>query len=95
MNMITISTFLLATVAVAIGTIWFVRRLDKSTNATEEYFTGGRALSWPVVAGSLMLTNLSTEQLVGLNGAVFKDGNLVGVAWEALAAYARQSGPRL
>ena len=62
--------------------------MKKSENVTEEYFTGGRALSWPVVAGSLLLTNLSTEQLVGLNGAVFGDKALVGVAWEALAAFA-------
>ncbi|MBT7043068.1 MAG: solute:sodium symporter family transporter, partial [Candidatus Marinimicrobia bacterium] len=40
------------------------------------------------VAGSLLLTNLSTEQLVGLNGAVFGDKALVGIAWEALAAFA-------
>jgi uncharacterized sodium:solute symporter family permease YidK len=31
---------------------------------------------------------LSTEQLVGLNGAVFGDKALVGIAWEALAAFA-------
>jgi len=62
--------------------------MKKSDNATEEYFTGGRALAWPVVAGSLLLTNLSTEQLVGLNGAVFGDKALVGIAWEALAAFA-------
>jgi len=62
--------------------------MKKSENVTEEYFTGGRALSWPVVAGSLLLTNLSTEQLVGLNGAVFGDKALVGLAWEALAAFA-------
>ncbi|MBD89909.1 MAG: solute:sodium symporter family transporter [Deltaproteobacteria bacterium] len=84
----TLISFIAATAAVAIVTWIWVRRLDRSENATEEYFTGGRALAWPVVAGSLMLTNLSTEQLVGLNGAVFKDGNLVGIAWEALAAYA-------
>ena len=60
----------MATAAVAIFTYRIVRKMKKSDNATEEYFTGGRALAWPVVAGSLLLTNLSTEQLVGLNGAV-------------------------
>ena len=62
--------------------------MKKSDNITEEYFTGGRALAWPMVAGSLLLTNLSTEQLVGLNGSVFGDKALVGLAWEALAAFA-------
>ena len=88
MNTLTITTFLAATIGVAVCTILFVRRMKKSDNPTEEYFTGGRALTWPIVAGSLLLTNLSTEQLTGLNGAVFSDMALVGVAWEALAAFA-------
>ena len=88
MNTISIISFIVATGAVAFFTIRIVRGMKKSDNATEEYFTGGRALAWPVVAGSLLLTNLSTEQLVGLNGAVFGDKALVGVAWEALAAFA-------
>ena len=88
MNTISIISFILATGAVAFFTIRIVQGMKKSDNATEEYFTGGRSLAWPVVAGSLLLTNLSTEQLVGLNGAVFGDKALVGVAWEALAAFA-------
>jgi len=79
---------LLATAGVAIFTYRIVRGMKKSANATEEYFTAGRSLGWPIVAGSLLLTNLSTEQLVGLNGAVFGDKALVGIAWEALAAFA-------
>ena len=88
MNTISIISFILATGGVAFFTYRIVRRMKKSDNATEEYFTGGRALTWPIVAGSLLLTNLSTEQLVGLNGAVFGDKALVGIAWEALAAFA-------
>ena len=88
MNIISIISFIVATGAVAFFTIRIVQGMKKSDNATEEYFTGGRALAWPVVAGSLLLTNLSTEQLVGLNGAVFGDKALVGIAWEALAAFA-------
>ena len=88
MNTLSIISFILATAAVAVLTYTIVIRMKRSDNPTEEYFTGGRALTWPVVAGSLLLTNLSTEQLVGLNGAVFGDKALVGVAWEALAAFA-------
>tara|TARA_B100001105_G_C22387354_1_gene442617 strand:+ start:302 stop:1930 length:1629 start_codon:yes stop_codon:yes gene_type:complete len=88
MNAISIVTFILATSAVGFFTYRIVQGLKKSDNASEEYFTGGRALGWPIVAGSLLLTNLSTEQLVGLNGAVYGDKALVGVAWEALAAFA-------
>ena len=84
----TMISFILATAAVAMGTVFFVRCMKRSENAIEDYFAGGRSLAWPVVAGSLLLTNLSTEQLVGLNGAVFQDGRLVGIAWEVLSAFA-------
>lgn len=87
-DLLTLTTFIGATVLVAVLTYFFVRRMGHSDNPTEDFFTGGRMLTWPVLAGSLLLTNISSEQLVGLNGAVFKDGNLVGIAWEAMAAFA-------
>lgn len=61
----------------------------RSTNEESEdgYFLGGRSLTGPVIAASLLLTNLSTEQLVGLNGSAYNDGILV-MAWETLAAIA-------
>jgi solute:Na+ symporter, SSS family len=36
--------------------------------STKEVFLAGGGLSWMFVAGSITLTNLSTEQLVGMNG---------------------------
>ena len=45
------------------------------------------ALTAGVIAGSLLLTNLSTEQIVGLNGAAYQSGLSVMV-WETLAAIA-------
>ena len=54
-------------------------------NSSDGYFLGGRSLTGVVIAGSLLLTNLSTEQLVGLNGSAYKEGILV-MAWETLAA---------
>eukprot|EP00933_Yihiella_yeosuensis_P029096 TRINITY_DN22806_c0_g1_i3.p1 TRINITY_DN22806_c0_g1~~TRINITY_DN22806_c0_g1_i3.p1 ORF type:complete len:607 (-),score=85.80 TRINITY_DN22806_c0_g1_i3:214-2034(-) len=82
-------TFVLATSTVGLVTYMICHRYMKSSkDASDDYFAGGRGLPWYVVAGSLMLTNLSTEQLVGLNGAVFADGCLVGIWWEAGAAIA-------
>ena len=62
------------------------------TRKTEEasldgYFLGGRSLTAGVIAGSLLLTNLSTEQIVGLNGSAYQSGLSVMV-WETLAALA-------
>ena len=85
---LTLVSFIAATAFVGLLTIFIVKRMKKSADATVEYFTGGRSLGWIAVGGSLMLTNLSTEQLVGLNGAVFGDQNLAGLAWEAMAALA-------
>jgi len=53
----------------------------------EGYFLAGRSLTAGVIAGSLLLTNLSTEQIVGLNGQSYTEGILV-MCWETLAAIA-------
>jgi len=84
-----ISTFTVWTVAVAVITTVIVKKCMKSSaDAADDFFLGGRSLTWYIVAGSLMLTNLSTEQLVGLNGVIFTDGCMAGVAWETFAALA-------
>lgn len=44
-------------------------------------------MTFPLIAASLLLTNLSTEQMAGLNGAAFIDGLRVMV-WEVVAVVA-------
>ncbi len=78
----TVVSFLLFTLAVAVITYFLTRRTIHDT--ADGFFLAGRSLGPVVIAGSILLTNLSTEQLVGLNGAAFKDGILV-TAWETLA----------
>lgn len=85
MNPLSIATFLGFTGLVALVTWLITRRDDRSSNSG--YFLGGRSLSFPFIAGSLLLTNLSTEQMVGLNGAAFRDGLSVMV-WEVQAVIA-------
>ena len=80
-----IITFLGFTILVAVIAYLKTRNTDESSS--DGYFLGGRSLTGIVIAGSLLLTNLSTEQIVGLNGAAFKEGILV-MAWETLAALA-------
>ena len=80
-----IITFISFTVLVAI--IAYLKTRNTDENSSDGYFLGGRSLTGVVIAGSLLLTNLSTEQIVGLNGAAFKEGILV-MAWETLAAIA-------
>ncbi len=59
----------------------------KTEETADGYFLGGRSLTAGVIAGSLLLTNLSTEQIVGLNGQAYTEGILV-MCWETLAAIA-------
>lgn len=75
----TVVSFLLFTVAVALISSWKTRG-DKLDTA-EGYFLAGRGLPGIVIAGSLLLTNLSAEQLVGLNGQSWKT-NMGPIAWE-------------
>ena len=77
-----IASFLFFTALVAVITILKTRKDDHST--PEGYFLAGRKLGGVVIAGSLLLTNLSTEQLVGLNGAAYNDG-LAVMVWEVFA----------
>ncbi|WRP07125.1 solute:sodium symporter family transporter [Rossellomorea aquimaris] len=58
-----------------------------SLNDSTGYFLAGRGLTGTFIAGSLLLTNLSAEQLVGLNGQAFR-ANLSNMAWEVTAAIA-------
>ncbi len=85
MGTLSIISFIGFTLLVA-GVAWFAtRKTDEST--ADGYFLGGRSLGAITIAGSLLLTNLSAEQIVGLNGQAFTEGILV-MAWETLAAIA-------
>ena len=60
MNTISIISFVLTTGAVAFFTYRIVHGMRKSDNTSEEYFTGDRALAWPVVlyTGSLAMIGM-------------------------------------
>ncbi|MCK0146266.1 solute:sodium symporter family transporter [Arenibacter sp. F26102] len=83
--MLGILSFVGFTLLVALIAYLATRKTDE--NSSDGYFLGGRSLTAGVIAGSLLLTNLSTEQIVGLNGSAYTDGLSV-MAWETLAAIA-------
>ncbi|MEO2045157.1 MAG: solute:sodium symporter family transporter [Pirellulales bacterium] len=85
MHILTLGSFLFFTGLVGLVT-WILTRKDDHGSA-QGYFLAGRTLTGGYIAGSLVLTNLSTEQLVGLNGAAYGDGICV-MAWEVIAALA-------
>jgi len=81
--------FLALTLAIAVATYWACRgsgarggRFQKDgVGGEKDYFLAGGGLKWYFVAGSITLTNLSTDQLVGMNGA-----QMALLAWWELAA---------
>lgn len=75
--------FVALTSLVAIVTWRKCRNRDHAGEASKNYFLAGGSLAWPFVAGSLLLTNLSAEQIVGMNGA-----QALLVAWWEFGAVA-------
>ena len=65
------AVFLGLTVLMAAATWVPVARMGgRSSDSNREYFLAGGSLTWPFIAGSITLTNLSTDQLVGFASGV-------------------------
>lgn len=75
--------FILLLLTIAAITVWYCLKSNPDTNQEKEYFLAGGSLKWYFVAGSITLTNLSTDQLVGMNG-----NQMALLAWWELAAVA-------
>jgi SSS family solute:Na+ symporter len=69
------------TALIGFATYWACRGVRASADGEKEYFLAGGGLKWYFVAGSITLTNLSTDQLVGMNG-----NQMALLAWWELAA---------
>ena len=79
---------LLSCAGFMLAVAWFAyQRTKDSVNNADGYFLAGRGLTAPFIAGSLLLTNLSAEQLIGLNGSAY-GFNMSAMGWEVTAAVA-------
>ena len=83
--MTTLLSFLAYTFFVAFYS-WFKLRKE-NLSSQDGYFLGGRSLTGVVIAGSMLLTNISTEHLIGMNGSSYKNGFII-IAWEVTSAIA-------
>lgn len=81
----TVITFVAFTALVAIISWWKTRGDNLDTQ--DGYYLAGRGLTGPVIAGSLLMTNLSAEQLVGNNGQAVRVG-MSTMGWEVTSAIA-------
>jgi SSS family solute:Na+ symporter len=63
--------------------IWLTTRGKQ--NNTSDYFLASKALPWWAVGGSLIASNISTEQILAMNGSAFEMGMAIA-AYELMAA---------
>lgn len=81
-NMIQLAVFIFVSALIGVLTYVKCRGQKRDENSqNKEYFLAGGGLSWVFVAGSITLTNLSTDQLVGMNG-----NQMMLLVWWELAA---------
>ncbi len=83
--MLTVLSFLGFIAFVAIYA-WYKLRKDKM-DSSDDFFLGGRSLTGVVIAGSMLLTNISTEHLIGMNGSSYRNGFII-IGWEVTSALA-------
>ena len=81
-NWLQVAIFFGLTGLVGLVTWLKCKDVPRDGNDSKDYFLAGGSLSWPFVAGSILLTNISAEQIVGMNGAQ----NLLVAWWEFGAA---------
>ena len=76
--LLTVSSFLIVTALVAY--VSWLRTKNDDLTTSKGYFLAGRGLSGIVIGCSMVLTSLSTEQLIGVN-AVSYQNNFSVIAW--------------
>ena len=70
-------------VAVIAFGVWIANR--EKTDTASDYFLASRSLPWWAVGGSLIASNISAEQIIGMNGSGFELG-LAIATYELMAA---------
>ncbi|HXD76871.1 MAG TPA: sodium/solute symporter [Puia sp.] len=79
--------FLIYFLIVAVYGIWIYRRKRKAVTDTKDFFLAEGTLTWWAIGASLIASNISAEQFVGMSGDGFFAGIAVA-AYEWIAAVA-------
>lgn len=64
---------------------WVSRKPKEHERNTEDYFLAGRSLPWWIIGTSLIASNISAEQMIGMSGKTFAAGIAV-VSYEWMSA---------
>ncbi len=79
MNITIIVSFIIFSSVV--GLITYFKTRNDMLSTSDGYFLGGRSLTSKVIAGSLLLTNLSAVSFVGMSGQSYSQ-NMAVMGWE-------------
>src|SRR5690606_25485007 len=71
-----ILVFLLYFLVIAIYGYWIYNRKKKATSDTKDFFLAEGSLTWWAIGASLIASNISAEQFIGMSG----DGFTLGLA---------------
>jgi SSS family solute:Na+ symporter len=92
---VTLALLLVYTVGITIFGVWMGRRVKGAS----DFFVAGRALTWPLVGGTVLAANIGAGTTVGAAGLAYRDGisawwwnGAVGIGTLVLAVWV---GPRL
>lgn len=65
---------------------WIYKRKQKEQTSTKDYFLAEGSLTWWAIGASLIASNISAEQFIGMSGSGFKMG-LAIATYEWMAAF--------
>src|SRR5437764_6008114 len=78
--------FLIYFVIVASYGYWvYTKKKKKSVSASHDYFLAEGSLTWWAIGASLIASNISAEQFIGMSGSGFKMGLAIS-SYEWMAA---------
>jgi len=66
--------FLFYFIIVSVYGIWIYRRKRKTNQGTKDYFLAEGSLTWWAIGASLIASNISAEQFIGMSGSGFQIG---------------------
>src|SRR6185312_10255834 len=80
------AVFLVYFVIVSLYGWWVYKRKNKSDGTSKGYFLAEGSLTWWAIGASLIASNISAEQMVGMSGSGFKMGLAISTyEWMAAA----------
>src|SRR5215203_3324789 len=80
-----IIVFLLYFIIVSLYGLWIYRRKRNTLNDSKDFFLAEGALTWWAIGASLIASNISAEQFIGMSGSGFAMG-LAIASYEWMAA---------